>query len=69
MTRLRLEYDYDAEDRVRRVIDLDSERGQRFLVAWVNPFGLIEWSCTDELDPPDKAEFADLTALLHASSA
>ena len=48
MTRLRIEFDYDPDDQTALRQELDTDKGDRFFVAWRNPVtDLIEWTCTD----------------------
>ena len=40
-----VEFPYDPEDDAKR-----SATSQTFFAAWVNQFGVTEWTCTDEID-------------------
>lgn len=53
MTKLSVEWDYDVEDDVTRTAESET-----FFAAWVNQFGVVEWTCTDE------DEFAELVDVL-----
>ncbi len=46
MTTLQVTWDYDPEDDVTRTATSD-----RFFAAWVNQFGVIEWTAVPEDDP------------------
>lgn len=62
MTRLSIEWDYDPKDQNALRLDLDTDKGGRFFVAWLNPTtDLIEWTSTDELhDEPDFGELVEI---------
>ena len=45
MTKLTVEWDYDPEDDTQR-----SATSERFFAAWVNQFGLVEWTAAPEAD-------------------
>ena len=51
MTRLDVTWEYDQDDDTQRTASSEA-----FFAAWVNQFGVIEWTCTDE------ATFEDLVA-------
>ena len=60
--KLTIEFPYDPEDDVVRKV-----RSDTFFAAWINQFGAIEWTCTDEIDGPS-SDFSVLVALMDTES-
>jgi hypothetical protein len=60
--RITVEFPYDPEDDAKR-----SATSQTFFAAWVNQFGGVEWTCTDEIDGP--SDFAPLVDLMEGDPA
>lgn len=54
MTHLQVIWEPDEEDEVTR-----SAESVRFFAAWVNQFGMIEWTCTDPYAFRDMVELID----------
>lgn len=55
--RITVEFPYDPEDNAKR-----SASSQTFFAAWVNQYGVIEWTCTDEID--GRTDFGPLVDLM-----
>lgn len=64
MTKLRIDWDYDPEDETALKLDLDTDEGGRFFVAWLNPATeAIEWTCTDA-EYPGGPYFEELAEMM-----
>ena len=69
MTNVRIDWEYDPEDRTARRQELDTAKGDRFFVAWLNPgTEAIEWICTDA-EYPGGPHFEHLTERMEGDGA
>ena len=64
MTTLRIDFDYDPDDQTAHRVELDTDKGGRFFVAWLNPgTDAIEWISTD-VEYPGGPHFEELARVM-----